>query len=143
MSTFALSAQHLFKHYGTGENPVPVLNDLCLTIAPGRFEAVMGPSGSGKSTLLHLLAGLITPDQGSIEIDGTEITKLNDHDVTCCRRRKIGLVFQDFNLIPALSVEENIVLPLLLVIAAITVAKAPVVAVISGLISAWIVYRIN
>ncbi len=112
--TMALDVVRLSKGFGDGLNRVTVLDNVEMKLARGAFDAVMGPSGSGKSTLLHLLAGLITSDGGDIRIGGVSISSMSDTDVTCFRRRRIGLIFQDFNLIPTLSAEENIVLPLLL-----------------------------
>lgn len=112
--TMALDVKHLSKSFGDGANRVTVLNGLNLSLGHGAFDAVMGPSGSGKSTLLHVLAGLITADSGDIRIGGVSISSMTDNDVTCFRRRRIGLIFQDFNLIPSLTAEENITLPLLL-----------------------------
>jgi len=112
--TMALEVEHLNKSFGDEANRVTVLDGVNLGLEHGAFDAVMGPSGSGKSTLLHLLAGLITADGGDIRIGGVSISSMNDTDVTCFRRRRIGLIFQDFNLIPTLTAEENIVLPLLL-----------------------------
>ncbi|MDD4017798.1 MAG: ABC transporter ATP-binding protein [Kiritimatiellae bacterium] len=112
--TMALDVKHLSKSFGDGPNRVTVLDGVNLGLEHGAFDAVMGPSGSGKSTLLHLLAGLITADSGDIRIGGVSISSMNDNDVTCFRRRRIGLIFQDFNLIPSLTAEENITLPLLL-----------------------------
>ncbi len=110
----ALEVQRLSKHYGTEANRVTVLNDVNMVIRRGEFDAVMGSSGSGKSTLLHVLAGLISADAGEIRVGGVSISAMSDNEVTCFRRRRIGLIFQDFNLIPTLTAEENIVLPLLL-----------------------------
>ncbi len=110
----ALEVKGLFKSFGETPDRVTVLNGVDLTLARGSFEAVMGPSGSGKSTLLHLVAGLLAADGGDIRVGGVTISGMSDRDVTCFRRRRIGLVFQDYNLIPTLTVEENIALPLLL-----------------------------
>ena len=110
----AVVATGLRKVFGRGENAVEVIRDLDFSMAEGAFEAVMGPSGSGKSTFLLLLAGLLSADAGRIEIGGRVITGLGDRDLTVFRRRHIGLIFQDFNLIPTLTAEENIALPLLL-----------------------------
>ena len=110
----ALEVSGLSKGFGEGASRVSVLDGLNISLQLGAFDAVMGPSGSGKSTLLHLLAGLITADGGDIRVGGVSIRAMSDHDVTCFRRRRIGLVFQDFNLIPTLTAEENIALPLLL-----------------------------
>ncbi|NLG00428.1 MAG: ATP-binding cassette domain-containing protein, partial [Lentisphaerae bacterium] len=112
--TMALEVSGLSKGFGEGASRITVLDGVNVALQRGAFEAVMGPSGSGKSTLLHLLAGLITADGGEIRVGGTSICELSDHDVTCFRRRRIGLIFQDFNLIPTLTAEENIALPLLL-----------------------------
>ncbi len=104
----------IHKTFGEGESAVEVIRNLDFSLAQGKFEAIMGPSGSGKSTLLHLAAGLLSPDSGTIDIGGNEITGMNDHDMTVFRRRNIGLIFQDYNLIQTLTAEENIALPLLL-----------------------------
>ena len=100
------------RRYGEGETAVDALRGVSVEVPRGRLTAVMGPSGSGKSTLMHILAGLDKPTSGSVEIAGTEITTLNDSDLTKLRRRHIGFVFQFFNLLPMLSAEENITLPL-------------------------------
>jgi putative ABC transport system ATP-binding protein len=110
----ALLVRDLRKRYAAEPAPIDVLAGIDLELQPGAFEAVMGPSGSGKSTLLHLLAGLLSADGGEIAIGGEVITRLDDEALTIFRRRRIGLVFQDFNLIPTLTAEENITLPLLL-----------------------------
>lgn len=112
--TMALDVKRLSKGFGDAANRVTVLDGVDLELERGVFDAVMGPSGSGKSTLLHLLAGLTTADGGEIRVGGVSISAMNDNEVTCFRRRRIGLIFQDFNLIPTLTAEENIVLPLLL-----------------------------
>jgi putative ABC transport system ATP-binding protein len=100
------------RRYGSGDTAVDALRGVSLAIAQGKLTAVMGPSGSGKSTLMHILAGLDKPTSGSVSIAGTEITTLKDTDLTKLRRRHIGFVFQFFNLLPMLTAEENIVLPL-------------------------------
>ncbi|MBA2462603.1 MAG: ABC transporter ATP-binding protein [Actinobacteria bacterium] len=105
-------AHGVTRRYGQGETAVDALRGVSLEIAQGKLTAVMGPSGSGKSTLMHILAGLDKPTEGSVSIAGTEITKLKDSDLTKLRRRHIGFVFQFFNLLPMLTAEENIVLPL-------------------------------
>ncbi|MDR2849895.1 MAG: ABC transporter ATP-binding protein [Verrucomicrobiota bacterium] len=110
----ALEVKRLVKTFGGGENPVTVLEGVDLALARGAFAAVMGPSGSGKSTLLHLVAGLLTGDSGEIRVGGESISAMDDAAVTRFRRTRIGLIFQDFNLIPTLTAEENIALPLLL-----------------------------
>lgn len=110
----ALEVRGLSKTYGSGDTAVPVIRNLDFSMEKGAFKAIMGPSGSGKSTFLHLVAGLISPDSGEIEIGGERTTGLSDHDMTVFRRRRIGLIFQDFNLIPTLTAEENVALPLIL-----------------------------
>lgn len=110
----AVKTSGLHKTFGMGETSVDVIKNLDFSLPHGKFEAIMGPSGSGKSTLLHLIAGLLTPDSGTISIGNNKITGMNDHDTTVFRRRHIGLIFQDYNLIPTLTAEENIALPLLL-----------------------------
>ncbi len=108
----AVSARGLVKTYGRGEAEVHALAGVDVDFAAGAFTAIMGPSGSGKSTLMHCLAGLDTADAGSITLAGTEITGLNDTALTRLRRDRIGFVFQAFNLVPTLTAEQNIVLPL-------------------------------
>ena len=107
-----LKSNNLKKVYGSGENAVFALNDVSLSIENGEFVAIVGTSGSGKSTLLHMLGGLDKPDSGTVIIDGQNLSELNDEKLTIFRRRKIGFVFQNFNLVPVLSVYENIVLPI-------------------------------
>ena len=108
----AVQATGLVRRYGEGETAVHALRGVDLGISAGELTAVMGPSGSGKSTLMHLLAGLDTPDAGSVHIAGEDITRMSDRDLTRLRRKHIGFVFQSFNLLPTLSAEENITLPL-------------------------------
>ena len=108
----AITARSIRRTYGQGAGTVTALDEVDLDIVRGAFTAIMGPSGSGKSTLLHVLAGLDDVDQGSIRIDGTEITGLSDDALTTLRRDRIGFVFQSFNLLPMLSAEQNILLPL-------------------------------
>jgi putative ABC transport system ATP-binding protein len=100
------------RRYGEGETAVDALRGISLGVARGELTAVMGPSGSGKSTLMHILAGLDKPTSGTVTVAGTEITALKDADLTKLRRRHIGFVFQFFNLLPMLTAEENITLPL-------------------------------
>jgi putative ABC transport system ATP-binding protein len=107
-----LSATRVVRRYGSGETAVDALRGISLDIQPGRLTAIMGPSGSGKSTLMHILAGLDVPTEGSVVLDGVEITKLSEKKLTLLRRRKIGFVFQFFNLLPMLTAEENVRLPL-------------------------------
>ena len=102
------------KTFGRGDRAVHALTGLSLTVPPGAFVAIMGPSGSGKSTLLHLIGGLDVPDAGEIVVDGRSLRSLSDDELTLYRRRHIGFVFQFFNLLPMLSAEENVALPLLL-----------------------------
>jgi putative ABC transport system ATP-binding protein len=108
----AASASGVTKAYGEGEARVLALDNVSVDIDAGRFTAIMGPSGSGKSTLLHVLAGLDRPSQGHIFIGETEITGMNDKQLTLLRRDKVGFIFQSFNLLPTLTAAENIVLPL-------------------------------
>ena len=108
----AVSAAGLTRTYGTGDSAVHALRGVSLDLPAGQFTAVMGPSGSGKSTLMHLLAGLDTPSAGTVTVAGQDITRMKDRDLTRLRRKHIGFVFQSFNLLPTLSAEENIVLPL-------------------------------
>jgi putative ABC transport system ATP-binding protein len=108
----AVSATALTRTYGEGGSAVRALRGVSLEVPAGQFTAVMGPSGSGKSTLMHLLAGLDTPDAGSVRIAGEDITRMSDRELTKLRRRHIGFVFQSFNLLPTLTAEENVALPL-------------------------------
>lgn len=107
-----LKATDLTKLYGSGENTIHALNNVSLSIQKGEFAAIVGTSGSGKSTLLHMLGGLDRPTAGSVTVDGKEIFSLKEEALTIFRRRKIGFVFQAYNLVPVLNVYENIVLPL-------------------------------
>src|SRR5947209_5530821 len=107
-----VSGRDLTRVYGEGDAAVQALNDVSVDFQPATFSAVMGPSGSGKSTLMHILAGLDRPTTGTVVIDGVDITKLGDKHLTLLRREKIGFIFQFFNLLPMLTAEENIVLPL-------------------------------
>lgn len=111
-TSIILQLENLVKYYGSGENLVRAVDHTSLEIERGRFTAVVGRSGSGKSTLLHLIGGLDRPDEGRVLIDGTDIFALKDDRLAQFRRKKIGFVFQDYNLIPSLNVWENIVLPL-------------------------------
>ena len=106
-----LQASNLTKIYGSGENEVHALDGINFSVEKGEFVAIVGTSGSGKSTLLHMLGGLDRPTGGSVEVDGKEIFSLKDEELTIFRRRKIGFVFQNYNLVPVLNVYENIVLP--------------------------------
>jgi putative ABC transport system ATP-binding protein len=105
-------ANEVSRRYGEGDTAVEALRGVSLDVARGQLTTVMGPSGSGKSTLMHILAGLDKPTSGRVSIDGTEITTLGDTDLTKLRREHIGFIFQFFNLLPMLSAEENITLPL-------------------------------
>jgi putative ABC transport system ATP-binding protein len=107
-----VTAREVTRRYGEGDTAVDALRGVSLDVARGKLTTVMGPSGSGKSTLMHILAGLDRPTSGSVAIDGTEITTLGDTDLTKLRRTHIGFVFQFFNLLPMLSAEENVTLPL-------------------------------
>src|SRR3712207_3501084 len=112
MSSPIVSATEVTRHYGTGEAAVRALDGVSVAFPAGAFTAIMGPSGSGKSTLMHILAGLDRPTSGSVVLDGTELVDLDDKRLTALRRDKVGFIFQSFNLVPVLSAEENIVLPL-------------------------------
>lgn len=107
-----LQLEDLVKYYGSGESLVRAVDHTSLQVERGKFTAIVGRSGSGKSTLLHLIGGLDRPDKGHVIIDGTDIFALKDDQLAQFRRKKIGFVFQDYNLIPSLNVWENIVLPL-------------------------------
>ena len=107
----AVVATDVVKRYGSGDSAVEALRGVSVSFPRGQFTAVMGPSGSGKSTLMNVLAGLDRPTSGTIEIDGTDITALKDKPLTLLRREKVGFVFQFFNLLPMLTAEENIELP--------------------------------
>ena len=107
-----LQTKELKKYYGAGDTLVKALDGVDLSVENGEFVAIVGTSGSGKSTLLHMLGGLDRPTSGSVTVDGQEIFSLKDEALTIFRRRKIGFVFQAYNLVPVLSVYENIVLPI-------------------------------
>ena len=107
-----LETKDLRKVYGAGDTEVRALDGVDLTVEQGEFVAVVGTSGSGKSTLLHMLGGLDRPTGGTVSVDGRDIFSLKDEELTIFRRRKIGFVFQNYNLVPVLSVYENIVLPI-------------------------------
>ena len=107
-----LETRELRKIYGAGDTEVRALDGVSLNVERGEFVAVVGTSGSGKSTLLHMLGGLDRPTSGSVHVDGTDIFQLKDEALTIFRRRRIGFVFQSYNLVPVLSVRENILLPL-------------------------------
>ncbi len=110
----AIKIENLNKTYLLGEVPVEVLQNINLTIDEGEFVTIMGPSGSGKSTLLYLMGGLDQPTSGKIRLAGTELSGLSDKEQSIMRRRQVGFVFQFYNLVPNLTVEDNILLPLLL-----------------------------
>ena len=107
-----LQTQDLKKYYGAGDTQVKALDGVNLAVEQGEFVAIVGTSGSGKSTLLHMLGGLDRPTSGTVTVDGQEIFSLGEEALTIFRRRKIGFVFQAYNLVPVLSVRENIVLPI-------------------------------
>jgi putative ABC transport system ATP-binding protein len=107
-----VEAKDLSRRYGEGEAAVDALVDVTVGFPASRFAAIMGPSGSGKSTLMHILAGLDRPTSGTVDIDGVDLTELDDKRLTNLRRDRIGFIFQTFNLLPVLSAEENILLPL-------------------------------
>ena len=106
-----LKVEHLTKKYGKGENEVIAVNDMSFSVNKGEFVAIVGSSGSGKSTLLHLLGGVDRPTSGKVFIEGKNIYELNDDNLAIFRRRQVGLIYQFYNLIPILNVEENITLP--------------------------------
>jgi putative ABC transport system ATP-binding protein len=108
----AVAADNLVRRYGEGDSAVEAVAGVSLEVPAGQFTAIMGPSGSGKSTLMHLLAGLDRPTEGSVEIGGQDITTMGDKKLTLLRRKHIGFVFQAFNLVPTLTAEENVTLPL-------------------------------
>jgi putative ABC transport system ATP-binding protein len=108
----AVSADGVARRYGEGEAAVDALRGVSLDVPAGQFTAIMGPSGSGKSTLMHLLAGLDRPTAGSVYVGTQDITTMSDKALTKLRRQHIGFVFQSFNLLPTLSAEENVLLPL-------------------------------
>src|SRR5437667_6619278 len=107
-----LSAEDVTRRFGEGDTAVDALRGVSLAVEEGRLTAVMGPSGSGKSTLMHILAGLDQPTSGRVSIAGTDITELGDTELTKLRRARIGFVFQFFNLLPMLTAEENLLVPL-------------------------------
>ena len=111
-SNVAARAESASKIYGSGENEVKALDNVSVSFERGKFSAIMGPSGSGKSTLMHCIAGLDALTEGNVFIGDTELSQLNDKEITKLRREKIGFIFQSFNLIPTLNAYENIMLPL-------------------------------
>jgi putative ABC transport system ATP-binding protein len=108
----AVVARDVSRRYGEGEHVVEAVRGVSLEVPSGQFTAVMGPSGSGKSTLMHILAGLDQPTEGRVEIGGEDITEMSDKELTLLRRDHVGFIFQFFNLLPVLTAEENILLPL-------------------------------
>lgn len=106
-----LKVENLVKTYGSGENLVNAVDDVSFSVEKGEFVAIVGASGSGKSTLLHLIGGVDRPTSGKIFVDGNDISKMNDDKLAVFRRRQVGIVYQFYNLIPILTVEENITLP--------------------------------
>lgn len=106
-----LTTEHLCKTYGKGETKVNALDGINMEVEKGEFVSIVGTSGSGKSTLLHMIGGLDTPTSGRVTVDGQELSRLNDEQLTIFRRRNIGFVFQQYNLVPMLNVWENIILP--------------------------------
>lgn len=114
VGNIAVEGKHIIKDFRLGDTTTKVLKDISLQVMQGEFVSIMGPSGSGKSTLLYILGGLDTPTSGHVLLNGTDISRFGDEKMSCIRRQKIGFVFQFYNLIPNLNVEENIMLPLLL-----------------------------
>ncbi len=114
IETATVEGRHIVKNFRLGDTVTEVLRDVSLQVMPGEFVSIMGPSGSGKSTLLYILGGLDTPTGGRVLLNGTDISSFGDEKMSVLRRRNIGFVFQFYNLIPNLNVEENIMLPLLL-----------------------------
>ena len=106
-----LRTEHLFKRYGKGNNEVIAVNDVCISVAQGEFVAIVGSSGSGKSTLMHMLGGVDRPTSGRVLIEDNDIYRMNDDKLAVFRRRQVGLIYQFYNLIPVLTVEENLTLP--------------------------------
>lgn len=109
-----LRVEHLYKTYGKGNTLVKALEDVSFSVEKGEFVAIVGPSGSGKSTLLHILGAVDKPTSGSVFVNGEDIGKLNETSLAIFRRREVGLIYQFYNLIPILNVEENVSLPILL-----------------------------
>jgi putative ABC transport system ATP-binding protein len=112
MNHDAIQLRSVSRRYGSGDSSVTALDEVSLSFPRGTFTAVMGPSGSGKSTLLQCAAGLDRPTSGSVSVGGTELTKLSETKLTLLRRERIGFVFQAFNLLPSLTAEQNVALPL-------------------------------
>ena len=109
-----LRVEHLKKTYGAGENQVHALDDVSFSVEQGEFIAIIGPSGSGKSTLLHILGGVDRPTEGKVYMDGLDVFEQNEEQLAVFRRRQVGLIYQFYNLLPVLNVEENITLPVLM-----------------------------
>ncbi len=109
-----LRVEHLKKTYGAGENQVHALDDVSFSVEQGEFIAIIGPSGSGKSTLLHILGGVDRPTEGKVYMDGLDVFQQNEEQLAVFRRRQVGLIYQFYNLLPVLNVEENITLPVLM-----------------------------
>ena len=107
-----LRVEHLSKIYGAGENQVKALDDVSMSVEKGEFVAIVGASGSGKSTLLHLLGGVDRPTSGKVYLNGTDIFAMNDDELAIFRRRQVGIIYQFYNLIPILNVEENMAIPM-------------------------------
>ena len=107
-----ITVHHLYKTFGKGESAVHALNGIDLAIEKGKFTAIIGTSGSGKTTLLNMIGGLDTPDEGEVIVDGINLSNLKEKELAVFRRSKVGFVYQNFNLIPTLTVKENILFPL-------------------------------
>ena len=109
-----LKVEHLSKYYGSGENEIKALNDVSFSVEKGEFVAIVGASGSGKSTLLHLIGGVDRPTGGRVLVDGRDVYRQNEEELAVFRRRQVGLIYQFYNLIPVLTAEENLTLPVLM-----------------------------
>ena len=107
-----VTIHHLKKYFGKGENQVKALDGVDLSIEKGKFTAIIGPSGSGKTTLLNMIGGLDTPSEGEIVVDGVKLSELKEEELAVFRRKKVGFVFQNYNLVPTLTVGENILFPM-------------------------------
>lgn len=140
-----LEVEHVQKIYESHGYGLPVLNDICLTISQGDFVAIMGPSGSGKTTLLNMISSIDRPTRGAIRLDGKDIVRLNEKELSKLRKDRIGFVFQDYSLLDSMSLLDNIVLPLTLngAKASLALKKESVWLRSSGFPGIWINFRIS